>query len=235
MGIALLCVGVVCAAYGLLMAVLYPAGGFFLVWLGVGLALVLAWRFERARAAVCAVLVAGLLVVGALSAKILGAASLRPPDRLDALVVLGAGLLPDGSPSEALRFRLDAAVEYLEENPSTTCVVSGGRGVGEVRAEAEAMEDYLVARGVDARRITKEGSSRTTVENIRNSAELLAPGSSVGVVTNDFHLCRALLLAEGNGLPGAYGLAARSNPLYLPNAVLRECAAIVKDVLVGNA
>ena len=226
--------GAASIVYGALMAALYPAGGFFLVWIALGAALLAAWRVERVRVAVCAVLAAVLLVCCALSALIMTTAAAQPPAGLDYLVVLGAGLRPDGYPSEALRFRLEAALAYLEENPGTECIVSGGQGLGEVRTEADAMEEYLVARGLDASRITKEDRSTTTAENVRYSSELVAPGASVGIVTNDFHLFRALRIAEKNGLPGAHGLAARSNPLYLPNATLRECAAVAKDALVGN-
>lgn len=231
---ALAVLGAASILYGALMAVLYPAGGFFLVWLALGAALLAAWRFERARVVVCAVVAVGLLAVGGLSAQILSTVAARPPAGLDTLVVLGAGLRPDGSPSEALRFRLDAALAYLEENPETDCIVSGGQGFGESRTEADAMAEYLVAHGLDEGRVTKEELSSTTAENVRNSAELLVPGASVGIVTNDFHLYRALRIAEKNGLSGAHGLAAPSNPLYLANATLRECAAIVKDSLVGN-
>ena len=105
---------------------------------------------------------------------------------------------------------------------------------GEVRTEADAMAEYLVEHGLDEGRITKEERSSTTAENLRFSSALLEPGAEVGVVTNDFHLYRALRIAERNGLPGAHGLAAPSNPLYLPQAMLRECVAVVKDALFGN-
>ena len=96
------------------------------------------------------------------------------------------------------------------------------------------MAEYLEARGLDGARITKEGRSGTTVENVRNSSALLAPDATVAIVTNDFHLYRTLRIAKKNGLPDAYGLAARTTPLYLPQATLRECAAIVKEALTGN-
>lgn len=234
MVVALTVLGAIFVAYGALMAALYPAGGFFLAWMAIGAALIAAARVERVRLAICVVLVAGALAVGALSALIATTAAATPPAGVDYLVVLGAGLRPDGYPSETLRFRLEAALAYLAENPKTACVVSGGQGFGESRTEADAMAEYLEARGLDEARITKEERSSTTVENIRNSSELLDPGDSVAVVTNDFHLYRALRIAEKNGLSGAYGLAARTNPLYLPQATLRECAAIVKEALTGN-
>ena len=236
--------GAASAVYGLLMAVLYPAGGFFLMWVALGAALVAvtwarrtgAWdRLARwARRLVVGAGVAVLVAVGGLCALVATAAVMVPPPGLDCLVVLGAGLRPDGAPSEALAYRLDAALEYLEDNPQTRCVVSGGQGSGEVRAEADAMADYLTGRGLDGGRLTLEDRSEDTAENVRNSVVLLAPGETVGIVTNDFHLYRALRIAARNGLPDAAGLAAPSNPLYLPQSVLRECAAIVKDVLAGN-
>ena len=234
MTVVLVALGALSIAYGLLMAALYPAGGFFLVWVALGAALLAAWHFRPARLAICAVCAVGLLAATALSALIASSAASTPPAGLDCLVVLGAGLRPDGTPTETLRYRLDAALAYLEENPETACIVSGGQGFGETRTEADAMAEYLVEHGLDESRVTKEERSTTTAENVRYSSELLAPGAEVAIVTNDFHLYRALRIAEKNGLPGAHGLAAPTNPLYLPHATLRECAAIAKDALVGN-
>ena len=234
MAAVLTVLGIASAAYGVLMAALYPAGGFFLVWIALGAALAVAARVPRARRAICTVCVAGALAAGGLCGLIFSAAAATPPAGLDVLVVLGAGLRPDGTPSEALAYRLDAALDYLEDNPGTVCVVSGGQGLGESRTEADAMYDYLLEQGLDAGRVTREDRSTSTAENVRNCAELLEPGSSVGIVTNDFHLYRALRIAEKNGLAGASGLAAPSNPLYLPQSALRECAALAKDLLVGN-
>ena len=231
---ALLGLGALSIAYGVLMAALYPAGGFFLVWLALGAALVGAGLVERFRLVVCGVCLVVLFVAVGLSALIATTASATPPAGLDCLVVLGAGLRPDGTPTETLRYRLDAALGYLEENPDTTCIVSGGQGFGESCTEADAMAEYLVGRGLSADRVTKEEASATTVENIRNSSELLDADATVAIVTNDFHLYRALRIAHKNGLPGAYGLAARTNPLYVLQATLRECAAIVKEALTGN-
>ena len=234
MVVALTVLGVASAAYGVAMALLYPAGGFFLVWLALAAALLVAARVRRARRAIVAALAALAVVAGGLCGVIATTAAAAPPAGLDYLVVLGAGLRPDGTPSEALAFRLDAALDYLGDNPETTCVVSGGQGFGEVRPEADAMYDYLTEHGLEEGRVMREDRSTTTAENVRNSAALLPEGASVGVVTNDFHLYRALRIAEKNGLSAAHGLAAPSNPLYLPQSALRECAAIVKDALVGN-
>lgn len=234
----LMALGILSLSYGALMAVLYPAGGFFCVWLALGAALAAAALVARVRLAVCAVCAAGLLAAIVVGTRVWSAVSATAPAGLDYLVVLGANIKPDGSPSEALTYRLDAALSYLRENPATVCVVSGGQGSDEVRPEADVMAGYLTARGVAGDRVVLEDRSTTTEENIRYTAELLAArgdaDATVGIVTNDFHLCRALRIAKRSGLPGACGLAARSNPLYLPHALLRECCAVALGELTGS-
>lgn len=73
----------------------------------------------------------------------------------DAVIVLGAGV--NGTePSLSLRTRLDAALDYLEENPDVPVVLTGGQGYGEEITEAQCMYDYLTTRGVTSERILLE-------------------------------------------------------------------------------
>lgn len=66
-----------------------------------------------------------------------------------AMVVLGCQVMPDGEPSILLRDRLDRALDYLEDHPDLTVVVSGGQGDNEPVTEARCMADYLMERGVE--------------------------------------------------------------------------------------
>lgn len=71
--------------------------------------------------------------------------------------------------------------------------------------------------------------SKTTQENISNSRALITkPNATVGIVTNDFHMFRALQIAHKNGLIGAEGIAASSPREMLPNNMLREFFAEIK-------
>lgn len=134
-----------------------------------------------------------------------------------------------------LRYRLDAAYDYLADNPRTRCVVAGGQGPNEPFPEADGMADYLVERGISRSRIVCERTSTTTVENIANSWELMGGRSArVGIVTNDFHLFRAVRIARKMGIGEAYGVAGGSKLWYLPNNLLRECLGVMKDLAVGN-
>ena len=90
------------------------------------------------------------------------------PSNLDYLIVLGARVKEDGL-SKSLKSRLDKAIDYLEENPGTVLVLSGGQGEDEPVSEAAAMRDYLVFNGVSERQLILETRSFSTVENIAYS------------------------------------------------------------------
>ena len=56
----------------------------------------------------------------------------------------------------------------------------------------------------------------------------------IGVLTSDFHVFRARMIAEKWGISGIYGIASESDLLLFPHLCVRECAAILKDRLMGN-
>ena len=70
-----------------------------------------------------------------------------------------------------------------------------------------------------------EDESKTTEQNIKYSKKYMKDGASVGIITNDFHMFRAMQITKGEGLKSAKAIAAGSNPLYLPNNMLREYLA----------
>lgn len=155
------------------------------------------------------------------------------PD-LDYLIVLGAQVRKSG-PSNVLKYRLDTAVDYLKGNPDTVCIVSGGQGYNEPSSEAFVMKEYLVDRGVDENRILMEDKSENTHQNIEYNARLCSPENDrIGIVTNNFHIFRAVHLARKAGYRNVCGIAAPVNRFYLLNNMLRESFGIMKDFLRGN-
>lgn len=152
----------------------------------------------------------------------------------DYLIVLGAQWKTSG-PSKVLWYRLDKAVQYLNANPETKVIVSGGKGAGEPISEAEGMAGYLEQAGVASDRILIEDASVNTYENLRNSSAFLDKAeNTVVIVTNNFHVFRAEKLAKGQGYQKAVGLAADSYPPMQPHNLLREFFGVVKDFLMGN-
>ncbi|MGN0362367.1 MAG: YdcF family protein [Bilifractor sp.] len=244
LGILFLMIGVICVIYGCLIYAVVSGTKFFAIWYLIaafffwisfmtwgshwkGVPVVL--RVVLAVVLSCAVLV---LVVGNIC--IMTEFHDKGKSRLDTIIVLGAQVRTSG-PSRVLRSRLDTASDYLKENPETICIVSGGQGPNEPCTEAEAMKKYLVGKGIPEGRILEENKSESTLENLEYSSKLLdRDRDSIGIVTNDFHVFRSMRLAKKDGYRNVCGIAAPSNPLYLPNNMLRECLGIVKEVVCGN-
>ena len=97
------------------------------------------------------------------------------------------------------------------------------------------MKKYLVENGISKDRILEEDRSFNTVQNMKYSVKFLDnKEASVGIVTNNFHLFRAVRLAKKQGISNVYGISAESTVFYLPNNMLREFFGILKDFAVGN-
>lgn len=202
------------------------------------------------------VIAAGLLLFLTVEGFIVSGVLRKAEPGADYVIVLGAQVRGTRI-TKSLRYRLEKAVEYLNENPDTKVVVSGGQGQGEDVSEAEAMKGYLLEHGIDSGRILTEDKSTSTAENIRFSRALIgedwkdgnhAVGSvadadagfgaeakpSVVVVTNSFHVFRAKKIARKQGFTEIGGLAAKSDPILVTSYYVREAFAVVKDFLVGN-
>lgn len=157
-----------------------------------------------------------------------------PDPGADVCIILGAQMKESG-PSDVLQRRLDKAVGYLQENPDTLVIVSGGRGSNEPVSEAQGMQEYLIAQGIAPERILMEDASANTRENLDFSAGLIDKGSDrVVIVTNNFHVFRAVSIAKKQGYINVQGLAADTHPGSLPNNMLREFLGVAKDFFMGN-
>ncbi len=174
---------------------------------------------------VLAAIIAYLGVVGMLVWKV---NTLPPAENYDAIVVLGAQVKPDGTLSLQLTWRLDAAYEAWQKEPGLI-VVCGAQGANEPEPEAHAMRKYLMGKGVPEESILIDDASYNTKQNIRHAAELLREHQvqRVLVVTSDYHLPRALALAEDEGLE-ATGIGAETLPQYWLKNYGREGLSWIK-------
>lgn len=236
--------GLACLGYWLLIGVTARFGlDMHWIWLAVGGALTVAglvcrwdglpgWVRVGWRALVCA----GLALVIAVECCVISGMSAVPPAGLDYLMILGARVEADGSPSKALKRRIDAAAEYLLKNPETVAVATGGMGTDEVMPEAECIKSELIKLGVDESRILVEDKSTTTAENMEFSMNLMeyGPETTVGVVSNNYHIFRALKLAQRAGFKNVYGLAADYTGYTLLHYMMRDGACLIEDWRRGN-
>ncbi len=110
----------------------------------------------------------------------------------DAVVVLGARVLPGGVPSGALYARVEKAVELYRGGIAPRLVFSGGVG-DNPPSEAQVMRSVAVRLGVPAEACVLEEQSHSTEQNTRYSAELLRSlgARRVVVVSDPYHLLRA--------------------------------------------
>lgn len=157
------------------------------------------------------------------------------------MIILGCRVMPGGEPSILLQDRLDTALDYLDDHPDMTVVVSGGQGSNEPTSEAACMADYLEEHGVDSDQILLEDQSSNTKENLIYSRELLEEHGivvlrdEVLVVSNGFHLTRAQMLAERYGYKSVSALAAPTS--HIPSRIqmyIREPLALVKSFLLDR-
>lgn len=233
----LIILGILSALYGVFIRQAGSGTWFWFVWEVIGVCFCI-WaalvrsgffvEYKRIGMIFHLVVVFVLLMLGSFCVMIAGDFSSVGEANLDYIIVLGAQVREDGV-SKVLKYRLDTAREYLDENPDTICIVSGGQGSNEPYPEAEVMADYLILHGIERNRILAEDQSRNTVENIRNSRKLMKEGyDGVGIVTNNFHVYRSVQIAKEQGLEGVCGIAADCNVWYLLNNVLRECGSILK-------
>ena len=161
-------------------------------------------------------------------------AFVKPEAGLDCIIVLGAKV--NGTePSGALAQRIDAAAEYLMANPDTVCIASGGQGDDEGISEAECIRRYLINYGIDPERVLLEDKSTSTLTNIENSLKLLPEGAeNIGIVTNDFHIFRALATARHVSALNFSGIPAPSTGYGFTHYALREFLAVGAGLIKGE-
>ena len=130
-----------------------------------------------------------------------------PGKDYEAMLVLGAQVKPDGTPSLQLQWRLEKAAETYRQKKVP--VVCGGQGGNEPAPEAVVMRDVLIGLGVDEDMILMDTTSASTHSNIKNAMQLLGGRNvtKVMIITSDYDLPRAIAIAEDNGLT-AYGIGA---------------------------
>ncbi|MFD6176343.1 MULTISPECIES: SanA/YdcF family protein [unclassified Isoptericola] len=155
------------------------------------------------------------LVVPVAWVQLTGQSRVRPSveavEPVDAILVLGAGLRPDGTPSTYLRRRVDAAAELYHAGVADRVVLSGDgqpRRDGTPYDEPASMREWILARGVPDEALTLDRDGLDTTASCRRTVDLTGARTAV-VVTQDYHLRRALFSCARAGLD-AQGLGVSS-------------------------
>ena len=147
----------------------------------------------------------------------------------DFVIIHGAGLLDGDRVSKLLSDRIDKALSVYHKDPTPPILIpSGGKGDNEKISEAEAMEKYILDKGILQDRIIKEDRSTTTLENLQYSKEIIDAsegGKYTALVTSNYHVYRALRYARKIGLK-CTGIGSHVAFYYWPSALIREFIAV---------
>jgi len=172
-----------------------------------------------------------ITVCAVISGLMINAMVQRTPDGDATVIVLGAQVVGE-RPSLILRLRLEAALIYLNDNPESSAILSGGLGRSAYISEAEAMKRWLAANGICESRLFLEEYSTSTYENIAFSRFIIEENGlprNVAIATDGFHMFRAHQLARHAELtPSA--VPSRTPLRVLPYYWLREIAAILVGI-----
>ncbi|MFC5887580.1 ElyC/SanA/YdcF family protein [Kitasatospora sp. CM 4170] len=112
-------------------------------------------------------------------------------------VVFGAGLF-DGKPSPYLAHRLDAAVDLYRAQKVQAILVTGDNG-RDSYDETDAMRDYLIEHGVPRIRVVGDYAGFDTWDSCTRAHRIFGVDRAV-LVSQDFHVRRALALCEAAGI-----------------------------------
>ena len=182
------------------------------------------------------VLLAGVLTVSGINAYVILsqqdrvydlAVDLSRDENIDCVVVLGAGLKADGTPNHMLEDRITVGVDVFNHIGADYILMSGDRA-DEYYDEPAAMKKYAESLGVDSARILIDNEGFSTFESITRVKSEFG-FDNVIIVTQKYHLYRALYIAEDSGID-AVGVSSDLRT-YRKQIIfsLREAFARVKD------
>lgn len=123
----------------------------------------------------------------------------------DCIIVLGAGLRPDGNPTWMLEDRIKVGDELYKNKTAPKIIMSGDHG-RESYDEVNAMKKYAIKEGVPSNDIFMDHAGFETYDTMYRAKEVFG-AKKVVVVTQKYHLYRALYAAKKLGLD-AYGVSA---------------------------
>ena len=150
-------------------------------------------------------------------------------------IIVHGSRLVDGKVTPLLAGRVDKAIKFYNKQKRVSkapmLILSGGQGDDESRTEAEAMMEYACSKGVPHEDILLEAESKTTLQNMKLSKEIMDKHSgnkpyNCIYVTSNYHLLRTGMYSRIAGLK-INGIGSKTALYYLPNAIIREYIAYV--------
>lgn len=173
-----------------------------------------------------AVFVPNCIVVNKTKSNIITSEEAAQLSDTDCAVILGAGIR-DGKPTPMLRDRLLTGIELYKSGAAKKLIMSGDHGSVDYD-EVNIMKSYAVEAGVPDSDIFMDHAGFSTYETIYRAREIFEADSII-IVSQEYHLYRALYIAERLGVK-AVGVSADLNTYRgQTRRDLREILARDKD------
>jgi uncharacterized SAM-binding protein YcdF (DUF218 family) len=134
----------------------------------------------------------------------------------DSVCLVFGKRLVDDQPDPEFIARLDRLIAC----GCSSAILMGGQSPGNRISEARAGLEYLRGKGVDLRAVHLEQDSRSTLENLRNSRELIRNRNAV-IISNRYHLARCGILAKSFSI--RYEICAAEPDFRLDSAIFIKC------------
>ena len=179
------------------------------------------------------VILAGIVVFVGIQLYILACTSkyIKTIDEVpetDAVLVLGAAVYSNGTPSPILRDRLEYSYHIYKANKAKKIIVSGDHGTIYYN-EVIVMKNYLLNKGIPEEDIVEDHAGFDTYDSIYRAKEIFGVDSII-ISTQQYHMYRALYVARKLGIE-AYGVASPNKAMYnMPYNHMRESLARIKTI-----
>ncbi len=162
------------------------------------------------------------IVVGAYEDRILTEAEARALEDVDCILVLGAGVYANKYPSAMLEDRLLKGIGLYELEVSDRLLMSGDNSKVHYN-EVKVMKDFAINKGVPSAHVFQDHAGFSTYESMYRARDVFA-ATKIVIVTQEYHMYRALYIAQALGLD-AYGVVA--DPRLYAGQTMRDCREIL--------
>ena len=160
------------------------------------------------------------------------AGSHTPKYDKDFIIILGAKIKSDGTLTSLLKGRVDRALDFGKKQYEMTkkkivYIPSGGKGSDEVVAEALAIKNYLIEKGVPQEQIIIEDKSTSTIENMKyskNKIDRINKDAKISFATTNYHVFRSGVIANNQNIE-CEGIGSKTKWYFYTNALIREFVA----------
>lgn len=164
-------------------------------------------------------------VVNSTKKQILSADAAAALSDVDCILVLGCYVHPNGQPSAMLHDRLQQSVDLYDAGAAPKLLMSGDHG--QVRYdEVSAMKQFALDAGVPSADVFMDHAGFSTYESLYRARDIFG-AKKIIIVTQEYHLHRALYIANALGLE-AYGVS--SNPRNYSGQLMRD----IREILARN-